>query len=69
MGKMKTITTVKSHYVGNKSLSEAFGGIIKKQIENNILQFGEQSEDLLKSDVDYGKINTVNLLSESEEVC
>ena len=41
MGKMKAITTVKSHYVGNKSLSEAFEGIIKKQIENNILQFGE----------------------------
>ena len=70
MAKMKTITTVKSHYIGEKSLSEVFGGVLKRQIEYNILQndtyIEEKSLNIVKIN---GKIDTGNLLSESEEVC
>ena len=67
---MKTITTVKSHYIGEKSLSEAFGGILKRQIENNILQNITFNEDKSLNIVNlHGKIDTGNLLSESEEIC
>lgn len=70
MAKMKTITMVKPHYIGNKSLSEAFSGIIKQQIENNILLHDTENQDkLLNIPALHGKIDTSNLLSESEKLC
>lgn len=67
---MKTITMVKPHYIGEKSLSEAFGGILKRQIEQGILQHDNEIYNTSLNDkVNCDKINTSNLLSESEEIC
>lgn len=67
---MKTITTVKTHYIGDKSLSEAFTGILKRQIENNIYQHNLESYDTsLNHTTNYDKIDTSNLLSEREDLC
>lgn len=70
MAKIKTVTTVRPHYIGGKSLSEAFSSIIKKQIEHSILQNITFDEDKSLNIVNlHGKIDTGNLLSESEEIC
>ena len=69
MAKIKTITTVKPHYIGEKSLSEAFSSILKRQIEQGILQHdNELYNKSLKDNENCAKINTSNLLSESEEL-
>ncbi len=70
MGKIKTITVVKSHYIGEKSMTEVFSGILKRQIEQGVLK----SENLIydtafTGEVNCGKIRSSNLLSESEELC
>lgn len=59
----KTITIVKTHYIGKKTISEAFSTIIKNQIENNIYN------KVLIDDENCDKINVSNLLSESEDLC
>ena len=70
MAKIKTITMVRPHYVGNKSLTEAFGGIIKQQIEHNILLHDNENQDrLLNVNLVHDKMDTSNLLSESEDLC
>ncbi|MGL4790002.1 MAG: hypothetical protein ACRCW1_01225 [Anaerotignaceae bacterium] len=69
MAKIKTITTVKPHYIGEKSLSEAFSSILKRQIEQGILQHDNLIYDTsLKDNGNCAKIDTSNLLSESEEL-
>ncbi len=70
MTKIKTITMVKPHYIGEKSLSEAFGSILKRQIEQAILQHNNEFYDKsLNDNKNYDKISTSNLLLESEELC
>lgn len=67
---MKTITMVKPHYIGEKSLSEAFSSILKRQIEQGILQHETLIYPTsLNDNGNCAKINTSNLLSESEELC
>ncbi len=69
MAKRTTITTVQPHYIGQKSLSEAFSTILKRQIQQAILQHeNEMCHTLLNEPSDCDKIETSNLLSESEEI-
>lgn len=68
MRKLKIVTTVTPHYIGNKSLSEAFSSIIKHQIETNILQNTTIGQDNpLNITTTNGKMALGNLLSESED--
>ena len=68
MGKRKTkaqtITVVKSHYIGEKSISEVFTQVFHQQVSNNY----KKDVNLLKNDNDYDIISTSNLLSESEDL-
>ncbi len=70
MAKMKTKIMVKSHYIGTKTLTEAFSPVLKRQVEQNIFQQMEENyEKDLQNTETCGKIIESNLLSESEEVC
>lgn len=63
MAKSKIKTVVKSHYVGNKNISDVFYNVLKNQIISNI------NKNSLIDNNRYGILNESNLLSESEGLC
>lgn len=63
MAKSKIKTVVKSHYTGNKNISEAFYHVLKNQIILNI-----NKNSLIDNDR-YAILNESNLLSEREGLC
>ncbi len=70
MAKMKTKILVKSHYIGTKSLTEAFSPVLKQQVEHSLFQqMAENHEKDLNNTETCDTIEESKLLSESEDLC